>query len=283
MTWASRPCLRRAESNSPENKASQVTARNQLQTTAEYQPIFRLAGLDAAGVFTHPQIVPWRRLSDRENCTLDTTYEDGRRIRLHVKRYAPTHRPTTPAEDEVAGHRLLLSHEIPTAPLAGWGVLEDGRSFVIFDDLAGYKPADKLIESGTSFDRLSQATADLAARLHHTGLHHRDLYLCHFMAKTEGDDPDVKLIDPARVRRLPGFLTRGRWIVKDLAQFWYSTVSLPISDVQRKAWINRYVEQRHLPGTALLRGNVERKVRRIARHDARLNKLHPTRNISIPD
>ncbi|MDB5303215.1 MAG: Lipopolysaccharide core biosynthesis protein WaaP, heptosyl-I-kinase, partial [Phycisphaerales bacterium] len=224
-------------------RIAEVTAKNHLHAAAEYQPIFRQVGLDAEAVFTHPQIVPWRRLPDRENCTLDAPLEDGRRVRLHVKRYAPSRRPTTPAEDEVAGHRLLMAHGIPTAPLAGWGVLEDRRSFVMFEDLTGYKPADKLIESDTSFDRLSQATADLAARLHHAGLHHRDLYLCHFMAKADGDETDVKLIDPARVRRLPGFLTRGRWIVKDLAQFWYSTLSLPITDDQRKTWINRYVQQ----------------------------------------
>jgi hypothetical protein len=260
-----------------------VTGTNQLHAAAAYQPIMRQIGLDAEAVFTHPQIVAWRRLPDRENCTLDTKLGDGRPMRLHVKRYAPARRAMTPADHEIAGHALLVEHDIPTALLAGWGVLNDRRSFVIFDDLAGYKPADKLIESGFSFDRISQATADLSARLHHAGLHHRDLYLCHFMVKAEGDQIDIKLIDPARVRRLPGFLTRGRWIVKDLAQFWYSTLSLPISDEQRKAWITRYVEQRHLPGAALLRGNVERKVRRIARHDARLNKLQPTRNISIPD
>src|SRR5205085_11401166 len=136
--------------------------------------------------------------------------------------------------------------------LVGWGKLIDGRSFTIWQDLAGYTPTDKLVEAGVPFDRLLVPTADLAAQLHRAGLHHRDLYLCHFMVKL-GEDAadgaateatDVRLIDTARVRRLGGLLTRRRWIVKDLAQFWYSTTKLAVTDEQRSAWLKRYAEQR---------------------------------------
>ena len=37
---------------------------------------------------------------------------------------------------------------------------------------------------------------------------------------------------------------------------------------QRTAWLLRYCQQRQLPGSALMRQNIEVKVRRIARHDA---------------
>lgn len=242
----------------------------------------RQLGLDAETVFTHPDIRTWRKLADRENCTLDVPRPDGTRTRLHVKRYSASVHRKTPAEEEAAGHALLLAENIPTATLVAWGKVEDGRSFVMFEDLTGYTPADKLIESGADFAALQQSMADFIARLHHSGLHHRDLYLCHIMAKMAGDQIDLRLIDAARVRRLPGFFTRGRWIVKDLAQFWYSTLKLPITEVHRSGWLLRYCQQRQLPGSALMRGNIELKVRRIARHDAKLNALEPTRNISIP-
>lgn len=258
-----------------------MIAANHLHVASGFQPAMRQIGLDAETVFTHPDIRPWRRLSDRENCTLDAAV-DGRSIRLHIKRYVRSARNKTPAEEEFAGYQLLLAHGIPTAPLIAWGTLEDGRSFVIFEDLAGFTPADKLIETGTDFSVFQQCTADLAAKLHHAGLHHRDLYLCHFMIKPGGEQTDVRLIDPARVRRLPGFITRGRWIVKDLAQFWYSSLKLPLTEAQRTAWLLRYCQQRQLPGAALMRQNIDRKMRRIARHDAKLNQLEPTRNISIP-
>src|SRR5437870_2143752 len=135
-------------------------SRNILHTAPQYQPIFRRVGIDAEMIFTHPQIKTWRKLDDRENCTLDTTRDDGSPIRLHIKRYAAARGVTTPADREIAAFKLLADAGIPTAALVGWGTAGDGRSFVITEDLAGYRAADKLIESGTPFDRLLHPTAD---------------------------------------------------------------------------------------------------------------------------
>jgi len=253
----------------------------QLHVAPDQQPIFREVGLDAQAVFEDPRIVAWRKLLDRENCTLDARLSDGRDIRWHIKRYAAAGHQT-PADADVAGHKLLEDRQIPTAALVGWGRIADGRSFVIFEDLAGYLPADKLIESGVPFNSILEPTANLAARLHQAGLHHRDLYLCHFMAKVDATGTDLKLIDTARVRQLPGFLTRRRWIIKDLAQFWYSTLKLPITDAQRDAWLQRYAGQRGLPTGATLRPSIIRKSNQIAHHDVALNRKQPTRNVSIP-
>lgn len=254
-------------------------ASDQLYVAPALQPVFRELGIDAETVFSHALIRPWRTLSDRENCTLDATLVDGTQVRWHVKRY-PSARRTPPAETELAGHRDLEGAGIPTASLVAWGVLHDRRSFVIFDDLSGFSPADKLVERGVSFDTLLQPTAALAARLHDAGLHHRDLYLCHFMARVEGSNADVRLIDTARVRKLPR-LTRRRWIVKDLAQFWYSTQALGVTDAMRRAWLDRYATLRNLAPSSLV-GAIERKVRQIARHDRKLNIAQPSRHVSIP-
>ena len=56
----------------------------------------------------------------------------------------------------------------------------------------------------------------------------------------EKGEAEIRLIDAARVRPLPGALTRRRWIVKDLAQFWYSTLAMNVSDLQRDEWLRRY-------------------------------------------
>jgi hypothetical protein len=243
-----------------------------------FQPLVREIGLDAEAVFSDPRIKPWRTLSDRENCTLDETLHDGSAIRLHVKRYP---RPE-PAATEVAGYRLLVENDVPAASIAAHGQLADGRSFVILPDLTDYMPGDVLVDDqGVPFETILNPTADLAARLHNANLQHRDLYLCHFMVKVEPASLDVKLIDTARVARLTNPLTRKRWIVKDLAQFWYSTMKLPVTDEQRERWLARYAQQRELdPRT--LRGAIDRKVAVIARHDLRLTRREPRRNISIP-
>jgi hypothetical protein len=242
-----------------------------------FQPIIREIGLDAMSVFTDARVKPWRRLEDRENCTLDERLTDGRMIRLHIKRYPKPE----PAEREVAGYELLARNDIPAAAIVAHGRLVDGRSFVILSDLSGYTPADKLLDAGTPFHLFFYSTAALTARLHESGLHHRDLYLCHFMVRIDAS-VDVRLIDAARVARLTNLLTRRRWIVKDLAQFWYSTTKHPtISDEDRSEWLAAYVGERDLLNSNLRRA-IERKSAAIARHDAKLNRQQPGRNVSIP-
>ncbi|HVT89480.1 MAG TPA: lipopolysaccharide kinase InaA family protein [Tepidisphaeraceae bacterium] len=257
--------------------------RDIMQVAAEYQPYFRELGIDAEMIFKHPAIKPWRTLDDRDNCTLTFKTRDGKSIRWHIKRYKPTYGNTTPADDELMGQRALVFEQIPTVDIIGWGKLLSKRSFVILADLEGFQAADKLIESETPFDRLLIPTADMAAKLHRSGLHHRDLYLCHFFAKfDDAGNTDLRLIDTARVSRLNSALTRGRWIVKDLAQFWYSTMKLPITDEQRRAWLQRYGQQRQLKSVDSLQRKILRKVKWIAKHDAELKQQQPQRNVSIP-
>ncbi len=251
------------------------TSRSKFNLAPRYQPLMREMGLDADAVFDHPGIRVWRSIPERENATLDGRFED-RPIRLHIKRYR-----AAGAEDEAKAIKLLIDAQIPTVPLVGWGWLADGRSFVITEDLAGYQAADKLIQGGLPFEQILEPTADLAAKLHSSGLHHCDLYLCHFFVKA--DEPGlVRLIDAARVARLRSIFTRSRWIRKDLAQFWYSTLSLPITDGQRGEWMKRYSQQRGLASPDPLIGGIQSKVQWIARHDEKLRTRQPDRNISIP-
>ena len=260
-----------------------VQARESLQVTAGYEWVFRAPGLTAEGVFADPRLVVWRSITERQNCTVDLADEVGRVRRLHVKRYWPAGGRETPAADEARGIRALQGAGLATVPLVAVGELADGRSFVITEDLTGFRPADKLIaEGGASFESLLGRTAEMAARLHNAGLHHRDLYLCHFFVEADADGvTEMRLIDAARVRRLPRFLARRRWIVKDLAQFWYSTESLAVSEEQRERWLTRYSEMREGRFREGLVGAVRRKARAIARHDARLKVSQPKRNVSL--
>lgn len=257
-----------------------------MNVAARYQPIFAAMGLTAQTLFTDPRIVVWRSIIERENCTLDVAMADGETVRMHVKRFQPARGRATPAEEESRGIRALEIEQIPTAPLVAFGTLADGRSVVVTEDLAGFRAGDKWIATSADFERVLAPTADLAARLHERGLHHRDLYLCHFFVKDAADAtanaPELRLIDAARVARLPGIFTRRRWIVKDLAQFWYSTTALPITDDQRMRWLARYGEQRRLRSIAGLRRSIQRKAAWIARHDRKLTSAQPTRNVSIP-
>lgn len=246
-----------------------------------YQPIVRQLGLDGDAIFTDSRIIPWRTLLDRENCTLNLTLPDSRPIRWHIKRYQPAAGSITPAQQEAQGIQLLQQADIPTVPLVGWGILADGRSFLITEDLADHQPADKLLEQGFDFDKMLLPLAGLAARLHRQNLHHRDLYLCHFFINPQ-QPAELRLIDAARVRPLPRWPLRRRWIVKDLAQLWYSLSQAQVQQYQSLALINEYIHQTGRgSGTKLLR-SIEKKAARIARHDVKLRRQQPNRNISIP-
>ena len=256
------------------------SGRNTFHVAPQHAALVREVGLDADAVFERDDIKPWRTLPDRENCILDAPAGSGTSVRLHIKRY-PAGVKGTPAQDEVRGIELLQRAGIPTVPLVGWGTLADGRSFVVSLDLAGFKDSEKLVQGGLPFADVLGPTADVAAKLHAANLHHRDLYLCHFFAKTAaGTAPEIALIDAARVKSLPRWFAE-RWTVKDLAQFWYSTTKLPVTEAQRDTWLARYAEKRGLTSTAALRRAIVRKSAWIARHDRRLNERQPTRNVSL--
>jgi hypothetical protein len=241
----------------------------------------RELGLDGEGIFSDSRIVPWRKLPDRENCTLDAKLANGRAIRWHIKRFPAGNDAGSAAKREAEGIEALNRHGVPTVGMVGWGRLADGRGFLIVEDLGGYQPADKLLERGFDFDRLMLPLADLVARLHNHGLHHRDLYLCHFFVNP--DQPaDIRLIDAARVRPLPRWPLRRRWVVKDLAQLWYSLCQLQIPEQKVRALFQHYADKTGRYHAGRLVGSVIRKSARIARHDVNLRRRQPGRNISIP-
>ncbi len=263
----------------------------------------REIGLDARGVIEHPGIRVWRQLPERDNATLDATLADGRVIRLHLKRHAPTRSKTTPAMAEVAGIRLLESAGIATVPLVGWGRLIDGRSCIVTEDLGGFVAGDRWVREGGSFAALAPMLAELAARLHGAGLHHRDLYLCHWFVRSGGDEAhhgqtaagahwfvrsggdsgglEVRLIDAGRVRRLPGWPLRRRWIVKDLSQLIYGTRGLPIAEGERRDLIDDYARRSGVVHADRLWRSISRKVGSIARHDAALAIRSPERDVTL--
>lgn len=248
--------------------------RGFFRVEAAFVPLLQQAGLnDGMSVFDHPDIQVWRDIPERQNCLLDIADH-----RLHIKRDKPGH---ASSHLEAAGLKLLQQAQIPTTPLVAHGQLHDGRGFLITEDLDDCEDAEQLVRRGTAFEKLLSPTAALAARLHRVKLHHRDLYLCHFFANVHSDPVDVRLIDAARVRRIP-WLFSSRWIVKDLAQFIFSLKSLNIPETQQERWLSEYAQATGQPLSPRRRRAITAKVNWIERHDAKLRRSQPNRNVSIP-
>jgi hypothetical protein len=187
--------------------------------------------------FEDERVRVWRDLPERQNATLELAGQP----RLHVKRHK---QDGSAVADELRGIRLLGEADIPTVE-----VVAHGPRLLVLRDLTGLRPADRL-----PFDRILRPTAELAAKVHAAGLHHRDFHPCHFFLDEGGER--CHLIDAGRVRRLPP-LTRRRWVIKDLAQFVNG-----LDDRERgKVWLDAY--------GPCPRSAVFRKATRIAKRAAR--------------
>lgn len=246
-----------------------------LTISPAWQAGLAALGLDSVEVLLgeHPRLTVWRSLPDRQNATLDTPQG-----RLHLKRYL-TPQGAAEAALELTAAGLLATHQIPTLVFAAHGQLPTGQAVTASEDLTaqGYVSAQTYLRNGGKFANVLAPTAALAAQLHAAGLHHRDLYLCHFFYRES--DRSARLIDISRVRRLPRFLP-GRWIVKDLAQFAYSMREFNLPDDDLTAWLTAYASARGIALTPLLTP-LRRKVEKIARHDATLQARQPRRNVSL--
>jgi hypothetical protein len=93
--------------------------------------------------------------------------------------------------------------------------------------------------------RLIQKVAQIAREMHAAGINHRDFYLCHFMLRLPWDfvsEPQVFIIDLHRAQirsEVP-----QRWLIKDLAGLYFSSMSLPISLRDRLRFLRFYYQKR---------------------------------------
>jgi hypothetical protein len=159
-------------------------------------------------------------------------------------------------------------------------MLNDGRGFLITDDLTPFADCERLLEDGFPFDRLLEPMARLAGKLHGAKLHHRDLYIGHFWANIDEDPIALRLIDAARVKPLPRWFAR-RWRVKDVAQFVFSLQRFDVDTPTVSRWLDIYGKSGGEAPTPMFRRAVDSKVAWIARHDAKLRRKNPTRNVPI--
>jgi hypothetical protein len=239
------------------------------EVVQQHKELWGMLGLTYEGLWSDPRIKVWRSLPDRENCVL----EGPEGLRLHIKRY----RKPRLLHEELEGYRLLVSAGIPTGSLMASAALPDGRSAIVWLENRGFRPADRVLEDERGFDTLLEPTAAIAGRLHRSGLHHRDLYLNHFVLDP-ADPSGMILIDSTRVRRLP-LLFPGRWITKDLAQFVYSTRRFGVTSGQVERWLDAWESA---SGLRANRAAIARKVNWIAAHDRHLNQRQPHRNRPVP-
>lgn len=188
--------------------------------------------------------------------------------------------PILGAENEYDAIRALTKLGIKTMTLAaygrrGWNIAEQ-ESFVLTRSLepaisledfcanwAVDKPSLKLKRA------LIRRVASITRKMHENGINHRDLYICHFLLKENelealngNKDVDLYLIDLHRVQIRAK--TPMRWLVKDLAALWFSSMDLGLSRQDLFYFIHHYTGNKatkELTGNKKFWAEVKRKAR----------------------
>lgn len=152
--------------------------------------------------------------------------------------------PVLGAMNEVRAIKKLEQLDIDTMAIVAYGEAGGNpaarKSFLITEDLTNTKQLDHwLVKEFQEFDaqskfqiktKLIQILATIARKLHENGVNHRDFYLCHFLVKlpikSTMSVAEIKLhlidLHRAQIRTL----TPKRWLIKDLAGLYFSSMEL---------------------------------------------------------
>jgi len=74
--------------------------------------------------------------------------------------------------------------------------------------------------------RLVISVANMVRRMHHAGVNHRDLYICHFLLREPEDQLALIDLHRAQVRAS----VPARWLIKDIGALLFSVMEAPIRD-----------------------------------------------------
>lgn len=198
--------------------------------------------------------------------------------------------PPVGALNEYAACRFLEARRIRAPRVAAFGRRglnpARARSFVVCDALDGYVSLEDLTDTWPAHPpesalrrRLVHAVADLARRLHGSGVNHRDFYLCHIWANTEAlsrGEVELAIIDLHRAQIRPR--VPRRWILRDLAALMFSTAHLGLSRNDHLRFLKRYTRR---PLRSVLRTDAV-LLRRVSRRAGRLLAESRTRQVVGP-
>lgn len=151
----------------------------------------------------------------------------------HIKPWLNFQRPLLGARPEWLAIGWLTQLEIPTLSPLAFGEA-DGRSLLLTASLRPCEQLDHWLPQPEPWSRrreLIQTLARRIGRLHRAGLHHQDLYLCHWLVPVDERAAEPHLIDLGRVRKHRQLSLR--WIVKDLSQMSFSSPFVSRTDKWR--------------------------------------------------
>ncbi len=260
-----------------------------LEVNRTFFPLLESNGLATfKALMSHPgHAVAKCVIKERNTVRLDLETESGEKRAFFLKRYAPPtiqdrlkaylrlKRPAPGARQEWHAMWTFMHLGLPGPVPVAWGqdggpslVLSEGVSHVMrlseWAERNFGKGSHRNTQAIPAKHRIIEEVANIVARMHAKGLHHQDLYLCHFLCGSEQDGLPLTLIDLQRVERHRRLSRRRQ--VKDLAQLHFSSAKyITRQDVRRfwKVYNSIYhTGRRKIP----LWHSILRKSERIRRH-----------------
>ena len=230
-----------------------------LEVNRAFLPLLESNGLATfKALMSHPgHAVAKCAIKERNTVRLDLETESGEKRAFFLKRYAPPtvgdrlkaylrlKRPAPGARQEWHAMWTFTHLGLPGPVPVAWGqdggsslVLSEGVSHVMrlseWADRNFGERSHRNTQAIPAKHRIIEEVANIVARMHSAGLHHQDLYLCHFLCGSEQDGLPLTLIDLQRVERHRR-LSR-KWQVKDLAQLHFSSAQYITRQDIRRFW-----------------------------------------------
>lgn len=154
-----------------------------------------------------------------------------------------------------------------------WQGVFEKRSFIITEEVPNAESLEKKLPA-PFFKNRKKFIENLAAfvsKFHKTGFRHRDLYLCHIFCDDAGK---FTLIDLNRVFK--PMIFGGKFLVKDLAQLYYSSPGSVITRSDRLRFYLAYTGKTKLSiCDRILIRKIKSKAKQMAIHDKKHNRCVP--------
>jgi heptose I phosphotransferase len=203
-----------------------------------------------------------------------------------LKNLSQGKRPVLGADCEWRAIRHLHDVGIATMTVAAFGSRGRNparrRSFIITEALGQTASLEELGHTWRQSPPshrlkvgLIREVAEMARRMHASGMNHRDFYICHFLADLSkgwpppvGGRPTLYLIDLHRAQIR--IATPRRWVVKDLGGLYFSSMDLGLTRSDRMRFIRTYTASAPRQGyrrDAGLWEEVDRAARRLYRKE----------------
>jgi len=160
--------------------------------------------------------------------------------------------PIIGASNEYKAIKRLPQLGVETMTLAAYG--RQGwnpatlRSFVVTEALSNTVSLEELCQTWLDHPpspafkwKLIDSVAKIAKALHENGVNHRDFYICHFLLRQNSTDVHLYLIDLHRVQIRAK--TPARWILKDIAGLYFSSMAIGLTQRDRLRFIRSYSNQ----------------------------------------